>query len=105
MNKIILILSCLLAVIADMLFVWYAKSLDHPKWSLVCGLIFTNIAAFIWTYSMKIGIESSKAITTYSLSTVAGCSLLGILFFKEEISMINIIGIFIAIIALMLITI
>jgi multidrug transporter EmrE-like cation transporter len=103
MEKLILIASCVVAVAADMLLVWWAKQADHPAWILILGMILLNVAAVVWAYSMYKGIESATAITFYALFTVAGCSLLGFLVFKEALTAVNAVGIGLSLIALVLI--
>ena len=103
MDKLILFISCIVAVVADTLFVFYAKTKNHTPWLLVAGIILMNISALVWTYSMRKGIESSIAITFYALFTVAACSSVGVLIFKEHLSLINTIGIILALIALVMI--
>ncbi len=105
MNKLLLISSCVVAVIADMLFVWWAKRASHPMWSAIIGIILLNAATIIWMHTMKKGIESATAITFYALFTVAGCSFLGFVIFKEPLSLVNGFGIVLAIVALILISI
>jgi multidrug transporter EmrE-like cation transporter len=56
-------------------------------------------------YTMKKGIESATAITFYALFTVAGCSFLGFVIFKEPLSLVNGVGLALAVIALVLISI
>ncbi len=103
MNKILLIASCLVAVIADMLLVWWAKKESHPLYAAILGMVLINIASIVWMYTMRKGIESATAITFYALFTVAGCSFLGFIIFQEHLSMTNGIGIILAFIALILI--
>lgn len=103
MNKLLLFLSCTIAVMADMLFVWWAKKPTHPLWSLITAILMTLITICLWGYTMRKGIESATAITVYALFTVAGCTALGYFVFNENLSIINWIGIAIAIIALILI--
>lgn len=103
MQKIILISSCLLAVVADTLFVLYAKSKSHANWLLISGLTLIVFASAIWAYSMRKGIESTMAITYYALLTVIACSLVGVLIFHESLSPLNIAGIILALIALVMI--
>lgn len=105
MNNLLLILSCTIAVIADMLFVWWGKRSDHPIWSLITAFILNAIGCGIWTYTLKKGIESATAITFYALFTVAGCSLLGILYFKECLSAANWAGVGLGVISLILLSI
>jgi multidrug transporter EmrE-like cation transporter len=104
MNKFLLFLSCIIAVIADMGFVWWAKNPTHPIWFLVGAIILNIIGLAIWAYTMRNGIESAMAITAYSLMTVAGCSFLGVVIFKEALSTVNAIGMILAMIALVLIS-
>lgn len=105
MNKLLLFASCFIAVVADMLLVWWAKNPKHPLWSLIIAVILNSIGMFIWTYTMKNGIESATAITFYALFTVAGCSFLGFVIFNEPLSMTNTIGLIMGFIALILISI
>jgi multidrug transporter EmrE-like cation transporter len=105
MNKILLILSCIVAVAADMLFVWWAKKDSHPTWSFIVGIILLNIATLVWMYTMRKGIESATAITFYALFTVAGCSFLGFMVFKETLSLVNSIGLALAFVSLIMISI
>lgn len=104
MDKLILFTSCIVAVIADMLMVWWAKKAEHPVYAIVLGMILLNVAGLAWMLSMKRGIESATAITVYSLFTVVGCSFLGFVIFHEPLSFINFIGIGLALIALILIS-
>jgi len=103
MNKFWLVVSCLTAVIADMLFVWWAKKDTHPSWAWIIGIVLLNIATIVWMYTMRKGIESATAITFYALITVTGCSFLGFVIFKEPMRIVNVIGICLALIALILI--
>ncbi len=98
-----MITSCVVAVIADTFFVFYAKGKGHNNLFLIAGLILTNIAALVWAYSMKKGIESAVAITFYALLTVAACTAVGVILFKEPLSPINAFGIILALVALFLI--
>ena len=104
LNKILLALSSIVAVASDMSLVWWAKHEQHPVLFLVIGIVTMNIAVLIWLYTLWHGIESASAIIFYALFTAAGCSLLGILFFNETLSVVNIIGLTLGIIALILIS-
>jgi len=99
--KIILILSCLLAVMADVLLVISAKKISVLLF--IASMILLNISALIWVYSMKKGIESATAIVVYSLLTTIGCSFVGYFLFKERLSTANIVGSVLGVIALLLI--
>jgi len=103
--KLILVLSCLIAVVADMFLVWWAKKGTHPVLCLAAGFILLNLAGYIWAYSMRNGIESAVAITFYAIATVIGCSALGVVIFREPLSTVNGVGIVIGLIALVLVSI
>ena len=102
--KLLLFFSCTIAVATDMMFVWWAKHPSHPLYMLIIGVIANLVGLFTWAYSMYKGVESAMAITVYSLLTVIGCSSLGIFFFKEPFSITNAIGLMLALVALVLIS-
>jgi multidrug transporter EmrE-like cation transporter len=102
-HKIILFISCIVAVFADTLLVFYAKTKSNTPALLIVGIVLMNISALVWTYSMRKGIESSVAITVYALFTVAACSSIGIWIFKDHLSATNIAGIVLALVALVMI--
>ncbi|MCE9541856.1 hypothetical protein K8R03_04870 [Candidatus Kaiserbacteria bacterium] len=104
MNKLLLLSSCFIAVVADMLFVWWAKRESHPLSAVIIGMILLNVATLVWMYTMRKGIESATAITFYALFTVAGCSYLGFIIFHEPLSLVNSVGLLLAVIALILIS-
>lgn len=104
MNKLLLLFSCILAVVADMIWVWWAKSKDHSKGLLITGYMFSLIALVLWIYSMLKGITAAQAITIYALFTIAGCTALGYLVFNENLSTTNWIGMILAVIALIMIS-
>lgn len=101
MKQLLLILSCLIAVISDMAYVMFAK---FPAINfLIIGVIGSLISISLWIYAMRVGVESSTAITYYCVLTMIGCTLLGHIIFHEQLSLTNWLGIFLAIISLILI--
>jgi multidrug transporter EmrE-like cation transporter len=102
--RLILIFSCFVAVIADMLLVWWAKQSTHPTPCFILGFVLLNIAGYVWAYTMREGIESALAITFYALATVMGCSFLGVVIFKEPLSRMNAAGMILGLIALVMIS-
>jgi multidrug transporter EmrE-like cation transporter len=104
MDKLILLSSCLIAVMADMCLVWWAKSPKHPYSYFTIGVVLTMIGLTVWAYSMRRGIESAMAITSYSLLTVAGCTFIGVMVFKESMTTMNMAGIALAAVALVMIS-
>ena len=99
-----LILSCLVAVVSDMALVWWAKQAGHPLSYLIAGILLGNAAIVIWAYSMRTGVESAVAITVYALATVIGCSFLGIVIFREPVSIVNAIGMGLGLVALVMVS-
>ena len=63
MNKLLLILSCVVAVIADMMLVWFAKKPNHPILFFIGAFLINAFGIAVWTYTMMKGIESATAIT------------------------------------------
>jgi drug/metabolite transporter (DMT)-like permease len=102
MDKILLFSSCFIAVIADMLMVWWAKHYDHPLWTILVAGVLNTVGMIIWCYSMKKGVESSVAIVVYALATSAGCSILGFMIFNETISRTNAAGMVMGVISFIL---
>lgn len=102
MAKLILLLSCVVAVIADMMLVWYAKHTKSSIWIFISALTLSVIGIFIWQYSMRKGIESAAAITVYCILTTLGCTFLGWYFFDEILTTKQWVGMGLAIIALLL---
>jgi multidrug transporter EmrE-like cation transporter len=103
MAKLILFLSCVMAVIADMMLVWYAKHTKSSIWIFVSAIILSVVGIFVWQYSMRKGIESATAITVYCILTTIGCTILGQYFFGEILIMKQWVGIGLAIVALLMI--
>lgn len=103
--KIILFLSCFLAVIGDMMLTWYAKKNGTSIWVFIAAFIINALGIFIWTYSMKKGIEAATAITVYAVFTVMACSALGYGIFGETLTATNLVGIILAVISLILMSI
>lgn len=105
MNIFFLFVSCIGAVIADMLFVYWAKSTSHQKWIFFSAYFLSSCCIILWSYTMKLGLKSANAIAIYALFTMAGCTLLGYYLFSEQLSLPNWIGLFLAAIAIILISI
>ena len=88
-----------------MMLVYFAKAKDSSIWLFITAFLINALGIYIWMYSMKKGIESATAITVYALMTMAGCTLLGNMLFHEHLSIVNWVGISLAAIALILISI
>lgn len=104
MGKLLLFISCITAVVADMMLVWYAKHKEASLLLFWTAFLINAAGIYVWQYSMRKGIESATAITVYCLLTTVGCTALGYFFFHEQLSIKQMTGILLAIISLCLIT-
>ena len=102
-SKIILFSSCILAVCSDMMLVLWSKNIKHEWWLFVGAILLNILGIIIWCYSMRKGIESAQAITIYAIFTVAGCSLIGHILFKEELSTVNVVGLILSLLSVILV--
>ncbi len=102
MDKFLLFLSCGLAVLADIMLVWFAKTTKMNYLLFIIAFLINAVGIIIWTYSMRKGIESVTAITVYAVCTTIGCSLVGYLYFNEIFSTIKLVGLILGIISLIL---
>jgi len=87
-----------------MLLVWWAKHADHPWWAFVIGMIINILGMAIWAYSMKKGEGSVVAGMFYALFMSAGSAYVGFVYFHETLSAVNVLGMVLAVMALLLIS-
>lgn len=80
------------------------------EWSLKTGLLWAvgAIIAYIiantfWLFALKNGSGLARGAVIFSVATAIFASLIGIVFYKEELNKIQLIGIFFGIISLILI--
>lgn len=76
-----------------------AADIFFKKWSMesrtalmVIGMVLYAIGTFIWAYSLKYEFLS-KAISVFTIVNLIVIILVGVFFFKEELTTLNIIGI------------
>lgn len=101
-NWMILIASCLIAVVGDNLIAWYAKRPAHSLILLTLGLVCSVAGMLVWAFAMKVGIESSKAITVYAVLTTLSVTALGVFAFGEQLNIRGYTGVVAGIISLLL---
>ncbi len=95
----LIILAVILETVADILFkMSYLQSKASLLW---IGVGLYTIGTIVWAFSLKFE-HLSKAITIFSILNLIAVVLVGVLFFKEDISMINKIGIGLGIISVVL---
>lgn len=105
MLKFLLYISCVLAVLSDMLMVLWAKNSKHPIWYLIVAIVLIIATWFFWLYPIYKGFKISIAISLYAIFSIIGCCFVGIVIYHEQLSIINIIGIVLGLIALIMVSI
>lgn len=93
-------LAVALEVVADVMFKKW--SLGSKSYWLIIGLAIYMIGTTFWAYSLKYG-HLSKAISIFAVLNLVILVLVGALIFKEDLSLINKIGIILGIISVVLI--
>ncbi|MDD5133614.1 MAG: SMR family transporter [Candidatus Nanoarchaeia archaeon] len=96
----LIILAVTLEVIGDIFFKKFA--LENKNVLLIVGLIIYFIGTVFWAISLKYE-YLSKAISIFTILNLIAIVLVGVIFFKENLSLINKIGISLGILSLILI--
>ena len=103
MNKWIVPLSLLIIFegLADI----FAKnwSLQKTTWLAIASLFFYLVANSFWLFALKNGSGLGRGAVIFSVSTAIIAVTLGILFYKESVSRLQMIGFLFGIISLVLI--
>lgn len=102
MNQIficLIIAVTLFEIIGDILFKEW--SIHNKTFVLVCGIFFYMLATLFWAFSLKYQ-TLSKAMVIFAVLTLVVGVLVGTLFYKEELSAVNITGIVIGIASIIL---
>jgi multidrug transporter EmrE-like cation transporter len=92
--------AVILEVIGDVLFKKYA--LDSKKTLMIIGLIFYFLGSLLWAISLKYE-TLSKAGTIFMLANIILIVLVGTLYFNEELSFANKVGIALGALSIILI--
>lgn len=96
----LLLLAVTLEVIADVLFKKW--SIDGKNAALAIGLLLYFIGTIFWAVSLRHEFLT-KAISIFTIINLIAVVLVGFLYFKEDISLTNKIGIVLGIISVILI--
>ena len=97
---ILVIIAVIFEVIADILFKYW--TINTKNLLLVGGVILYSIGTVIWAFSLKYE-YLSKAITIFTILNLVVVVLVGLIVFKEDLSLINKLGILLGIISVILI--
>lgn len=97
---ILVTLAVALEVIADVLFKKWA--IGNKNYLLMVGLVIYMIGTTFWAYSLRYE-YLSKAISVFAVLNLIILVLVGVLFFKEDLSTTNKIGVILGILSVILI--
>ncbi len=97
---VLVLLAVALEIIGDVLFKKW--SIDNKYILLYLGLIIYFIGTIFWAISLKYE-YLSKAISVFTVLNLIIIVLVGVLYFKEDLSLINKIGIALGILSVILI--
>ena len=93
-------LAVSLEVVGDILFKKW--SIDHKNILFIIGLLVYSLGTIFWALSLRYE-YLSKAISIFTVLNLIVIVLVGVLYFKEDVSLINKIGIGLGIISVLLI--
>lgn len=93
-------LAVVFEVVSDIFFKKW--SIDNKNVLLYIGLLIYFIGTIFWAVSLKYG-YLSKAISVFTVLNLIIVVLVGVIYFKEDLSMINKVGIGLGILAVILI--
>ena len=96
----LIVLSVFFEVVGDIFFKKW--SIDSKYFLLYTGLIFYFIGTIFWAISLKYE-HLSKAISVFTVLNLIIIILVGVLYFKENLSLVNKIGIGLGILSVILI--
>ncbi len=97
---ILIAIAVVLEILADILFKKW--SIENKNILLIIGLIIYALGTLFWAISLKYEFLS-KAISIFTLLNLIIISLVGVLVFKEDLSIINKIGIGLGVLSIILI--
>jgi len=96
----LIFLSVLLEVAGDVLFKKW--SIESKNMLLIAGLSIYFIGSIFWAFSLKYE-YLSKSITVFTVFNLIAVALAGVVLFKEDLSLINKLGIIAGVISVILV--
>jgi small multidrug resistance pump len=97
---VFILLGVGLEIVGDIFFKKWA--IENKPFLIVAGFLIYSLGALFWALSLKYEILS-KAISIFTIINLVIVTLVGILFFKEDVSLVGKIGILLGIISIILI--
>ena len=95
----LIIIGVALEVAGDVFFKWWA--IENKTMLLVVGLLIYFTGAAFWAVSLKYG-PLSKAITIFTVLNLIAVVLIGVFFFKENLTILNKIGVALGVLSVLL---
>lgn len=92
--------AVLLEVIADIMFRYWG--MNEKRWLLAVGMAVYMIGTLFWAYSLKYE-YLSKAISVFTILNLVALVLAGVVIFKEDLSLVNKLGILLALVSVVMI--
>jgi multidrug transporter EmrE-like cation transporter len=97
---ILVIFAVSFEIVADIMFKKWAT--ENKNLLIVGGLCIYLVGTIIWAFSMRYNLFS-KAVSIFSILNFVAAVLVGVFFFKEDLSLINKIGIALGLVSIVLI--
>lgn len=96
---ILLLIGVLFESVGDILFKYW--SINSKNVFLIIGVLFYTVSTVVWAYSLRLE-YLSKAITIFTVLNLIIIILVGIIFFKEDVSTVNKVGMLLGVISVVL---
>jgi drug/metabolite transporter (DMT)-like permease len=104
LSFLVIVLLSLVGVVGDFFIKMASKNTPLIyNWWFVIGAVIYALTAFGWVFAMKYAKLSILGVI-YAISTVLFLIVVGVFYFKESLDAYEIIGIFLAIVSLILLT-
>jgi len=97
---ILILAAVFLEILADIFFKRWSLGNKHLLFGM--GLLFYFIGTIFWAFSLRYH-YLSKAVSIFTVLNLIAVTLAGVVFFKEQLSLANKIGIFLGILSIFLV--
>ncbi|HZX12649.1 MAG TPA: SMR family transporter [Candidatus Nanoarchaeia archaeon] len=97
---LLIFLAVLFEIVADVLFKKW--SMESKTFLFVVGIVLYAIGTVFWAFSLKYEFLS-RAIIVFTVVNLVVISLVGVIFFKESLSLVNKVGIFAGLLSVVLV--
>jgi len=98
---VLLILVIIFELIADVLSKQW--SLEPRLFLLIGGILFYLVANVAWLLALRSGVGLARGVSIFSVACAVVALIIGVVFYKESVSWIQLLGIILGILSLILI--